>query len=118
MSRWIRFLVAIAVGIALSLVYGWLINPVEYVDTSPDTLRIDYKTDYVLMVAEAFSKEGDLALVAYRLALLGDTSLVGLTQQAIHFAQKAGYNQNDIDLMQNLLNALRILYPNEGTPYP
>src|SRR4030042_4747736 len=98
MSRWIRFLIAIIVGIGLGLIYGWLINPVEYVDTSPDTLRIDYKTDYVLMVAESFHREADLALVAYRLALLGDTPPVEMVQLAILFAQKAGYNQADIDL--------------------
>jgi len=118
MSRWIRFLIAIIVGIGLGLVYGWLINPVEYVDTSPDTLRIDYKTDYVLMVAESFHREGDLALVAYRLALLGDIQPINMVQQAIQFAQKAGYNQSDIDLMQTLSNALQILYPDQGTTYP
>ena len=48
-SRWILFIFAILVGAGLGLLYGWVINPVDYVDTTPDTLRIDYKTDYVLM---------------------------------------------------------------------
>jgi len=39
MARWIRFFLAIAVGIAGGLFYGWWVNPVEYVNTSPDTLR-------------------------------------------------------------------------------
>jgi hypothetical protein len=51
MSRWTRFLIAIAVGLALGLLYGWVLSPVKYVDTTPNTLRADYQTDYVLMVA-------------------------------------------------------------------
>ena len=118
MSRWIRFLIAILVGIGLGLIYGWLVNPVKYVDTSPDTLRIDYKTDYVLMVAEAYQKEGDLANVAYRLALLGDVSPAGTVQQAILFAQKAGYTEADIARMQTLMDTLQAIELSLRTPPP
>ncbi len=118
MSRWIRFLVAILIGIGLGLIYGWLINPVEYVDTSPATLRIDYKTDYVLMVAESFQKEGDLALVAYRLALLGETPTIETVHQAIEFAQKAGYTETDISLMQKLMDSLQAINLGQGIPIP
>jgi len=118
MSRWVRFLVAILIGIGLGLIYGWLINPVEYVDTSPATLRVDYKTDYVLMVAESFQKEGDLALVAYRLALLGETPPVEMVHQAILFAQKAGYTETDITILQELMDSLQAIDIGRGTPIP
>ena len=100
------------------MIYGWLINPAEYVDTSPTTLRIDYKTDYVLMVAESFHKEGDLALVAYRLALLGDTPPIEMVNQAILFAQKAGYTEADLSIMQALMDALKAINLGQGTPIP
>ncbi len=118
MSRWVRFLVAIITGIGLGLIYGWLINPVEYIDTSPATLRIDYKTDYVLMVSESFQKEGDLALVAYRLALLGDTPPVEMVHQAMLFAQKAGYTDTDMSIMQKLMDSLQAINLGQGTPVP
>jgi hypothetical protein len=118
MLRWFRFLVAILVGLSLGLIYGWLINPVEYVDTSPATLRIDYKTDYVLMVAESFQKEGDLALVAYRLALLGETPPIEMVNEAITFAQKAGYTDSDIIAMQELLDSLQAINLGQGAPIP
>jgi hypothetical protein len=108
MQRWIRFFLAIAVGLAGGLFYGWLISPVEYVDTSPDTLRIDYKSDYVLMTAEAYSVDGDLALAARRLAQLGDAPPEEIVRQAVLFAEKQeGYLDADVTLMRALLTALQ-----------
>jgi hypothetical protein len=72
-ARWIGFIIAILVGVALGLGYGWIVSPVHYVDTSPDTLRVDYRTDYVLMVAEAYKNEIDPGLAVRRLALLDNT---------------------------------------------
>lgn len=109
MARWIGFILAILVGVALGLAYGWLISPVHYVDTSLDTLRIDYKTDYVLMVAEAFQTESDLGLAVRRLALLGNVAPSQLVGQAVQFAQKYGYAEADIARMQTLWNELQAL---------
>jgi hypothetical protein len=46
MSRWTLFFIVLLLGLGLGLLYGWVINPVSYQDTTLDTLRIDYKTDY------------------------------------------------------------------------
>ena len=118
MSRWIRFLLAILAGIALGLAYGWIVSPVRYVDTSPDMLRVDYKTDYVLMVAEAYQNEKDLALALRRLALLGDTFPVDIVYQAIDFARQYGYDNADINRMQTLMDDLQALNPPQETPSP
>jgi hypothetical protein len=118
MSRWLRFIVAIVIGAALGLAYGWLVSPVRYVDTSPDTLRIDYKTDYVLMVAEAFSVDGDLQMAVRKLALLGAPAPADIVLQAIEFGQEQGYNQTDIQRMQTLWNALQSVTQPVGIPTP
>ena len=55
----VRVACALAVGIGMGLAYGWLVDPVDFFDLSPDTLRADYKTDYVLMTAEAYHVEQD-----------------------------------------------------------
>jgi hypothetical protein len=106
MSRWIGFLIAIAVGIGLGLIYGWVINPIEYVDTSPGTLKFDYKTDYILMVAETYRADGDLPAAARRLALLQEMPLSDLAYRALLFAQKVGYSDGDLTLLQELHQAL------------
>ncbi len=106
MSRWIGFLIAIAAGIGLGLVYGWVINPIEYVDYLPGTLKFDYKTDYVLMVAETYRVEGDLPAAARRLALLQEMPLSDLAFRALLFAQRVGYSDGDLAQLEELHRAL------------
>ena len=57
MPRWLPPLILAIIGIALGLLYGWVIEPVKFVDTTPASLRADYQTDYVLMVAEAYRSD-------------------------------------------------------------
>lgn len=107
MTRWLRFFIAIVVGIGLGLIYGWMVSPVRYVDTSPDTLRIDYRTDYVLMVAEAFAADNDLGLAARRLAMLGSGAAAETALEAIDFGRQQGYSETDLERMLGLWDALQ-----------
>lgn len=118
MRRWSGFLIVIVLGIVLGLLYGWVINPVEYVDTTPDSLRMDYKTDYVLMVAEAYRVEGSLGLAARRLALLGDAAPGDTIAQASLFAVQLGYPASDLALMQKLADDFQTWNPNLEAPAP
>ena len=116
-KRWFRFFLAIAAGLGLALLYGWVINPVEYVDTAPATLRQDYKTDFVLMVAEGYHLDGNLDAARQYLALLGDDPEATVAQ-AIQYAEELGYSPPDLYLMRDLLTALRQAAPPplEATP--
>ncbi len=98
--------------------YGWVVSPVEYVDTAPDSLRIDYKTDYVLMVAEAYHVEADLGLAVRRLALLGDNPPAETVAQATLFAVEQGYARTDLALIQALADALQSWNPSLEVPGP
>ena len=118
MSRWISFLIVILIGAGLGLAYGWLVDPVDYVDTAPDTLRIDYKTDYVLMVAETFHQDQDVVQAVRRLALLGGASPQEVVGQSIEFARQAGYLQSDLAILQELLEYLQLLPAIPETPAP
>jgi len=114
MSRWIGFILAILVGIGLGLLYGWVINPVQYVNTSADSLRVDYKTDVVLMVAETYQGDGDLAQAVRHLAFLGDQPPVQIVQQAITYAGQTNYAEADMDRLVHLEQALQTWTPQPG----
>jgi hypothetical protein len=118
MSRWILFFITIALGFAAGLYYGWRIDPVEYIDTMPGTLREDYKADFVLMVAEAYQGEGNLDLALSRLAVLSSQSPVETVTSAIRFAAtiEPPYAEADLALMQKLAEDLQARIPEPEGP--
>ncbi len=118
MPRWLISLFAVIVGAAAGIIYGWVINPVKFVDTTPASLRADYRTDYILMVAEAFHADHDVELAARRLAVFGSESPASLSLAALKTGEQLGYSQADLGLLQELTRALQAnqpLTPSAGT---
>ena len=106
-THWLTFLIALILGIALGLAYGWYIDPVEYTDTTPDTLRSDYKTDYVLMIAETYRLNPDPAFAARQLAIFGAQTPSAIATQALDNARANNYAQADLTLLQELVTAMQ-----------
>ena len=71
MKRALQVLAGLAVGLGLALLYTWVISPVQYGDTAPNSLRADYRSAYAQLAARAFAVDGDLGRARTRLALLG-----------------------------------------------
>ena len=105
--RWVFIILALIAGIGLGLVYGWMIDPVEFFNLTPDTLRADYKTDYVLMTAEAYRIEQDPGLAARRLAIFGTQSPSAIATDALNYARANSFPDSDIALIQELVTAMQ-----------
>ena len=114
MKRWIWILLATVAGIGLGLLYGWVIDPVDFVDLTPDTLRADYRADYILMVAEAYQSENDLDLAARRLAIFGSDPPADIAAQALQFGPSAGFTPSELSTLESLVQALRAWQPSDG----
>jgi len=103
-------------GIFSGLVYGWLIDPVEYVDTSPKSLRIDYQTDIVLMVASIYSQEQDIRLASERLSLFGQSDLGRLLTESLAYAERMHFTAQDITnikLLKEAVSTIRLQGENQ-----
>jgi hypothetical protein len=111
MQRWLSLTITAAIGITLGLIYGWLVDPVEFVDTTPDSLRGDYRAGYVLMVAEAYRSEQDPALAARRLGVLSSRPPGETASEAIRLARESGFSEADLQLMQALTLAMQAWQP-------
>jgi hypothetical protein len=111
MPRWLPPLILAIIGIALGLLYGWVIEPVKFVDTTPASLRADYQTDYVLMVAEAYRSDQNPELAARRLAIFGGQTPALISRAALQTARQLGYSENDIVLIQELTRAMQAAQP-------
>ena len=105
--RLIFILIALMTGIGIGIAYGWLIDPVDFYDLTPETLRSDYKADYVLMTAEAYRLEQDPALAARRLAIFGSQSPSAIAADGLAYARANGFANSDIALIQELVTALQ-----------
>ncbi|HEC34137.1 MAG TPA: hypothetical protein ENI37_05410 [Chloroflexi bacterium] len=113
--------VGLVVGVALGLLIGWVLWPVQYTNTAPAQLRQDYRNDYVLMIAAAYQVQGDLEAARARLAFLGAETLarpvVDLAEQLIVEDGRV----SDIEMLVHLADALGATTPSmapylEGQP--
>src|SRR5512146_226823 len=73
---------------------------------SPVALRSDYRTDYVLMAAEAFDSDKDLAKASARLGFLDGETPAREAQVAVIRAGELGYDRRDLELLAKLSQAL------------
>ncbi|MBT3188571.1 MAG: hypothetical protein HN736_04020 [Anaerolineae bacterium] len=64
-------IVALALGFIFGLVWGWGIQPVEWVDAAPELLNENYQRDYLRMTIDSFLTNGDTALATQRWQSLG-----------------------------------------------
>ena len=107
MRRWILFTLMIVLGVGLVVLYAWYLSPPELEDTSPPLLRIDYKADYVLMVAEIYAQDNDIERAIQRISLLGDQPPLETVNLAIQFAETNGYKSADLTLLWDLRDSLQ-----------
>ena len=66
----LAMIVGLLGGVGLGLWIGWVLAPVEYIDTDISFLHPAYKEELILMIAEAYLLDGDLNIARARLALL------------------------------------------------
>lgn len=106
-GRVILFILAILIGLGVGLVYGWLVLPPTPDQAGLQDLRMDYKTDIVLMAAELYNTENDLQAAQNRLSQIEQNSVIDLVNQAVIYARDIGYLVEDVQLMANLATALQ-----------
>ena len=114
-SKIITVIIMLAIGIGLGLAYGWILEPVEYTDVTPNVLREDYRVDFVLMTAEAYQNDFDAQAAARRIALLGSAPPADIVSSALNYASLNGFTQDEITALQGLLTAMQTYQPEVET---
>lgn len=101
-SRGFWFFVVILIGFGIGLYFAWMVYPLRIVDSTYHDLRQDYKTDYVLMVAEVYHKDRKRFDAIIRLDRLDEESTEATIKRAIENAEKLGYPESDVDMLYAL----------------
>jgi len=68
-------LTGVVLGIILGILFAWVISPVEYVDTAPESLKDEFKDQYRVLIASAYVANGDLVRAKARLGLLDEADI-------------------------------------------
>lgn len=94
-------LTGLLIGIGIGIGVAWGMPQAQPVDTSPASLRYDFKDEYRYMIAAAYTVSGDLGRARARLAVLGDEDpLLALGGQA----QRMLAQNSSIDRVRILAN--------------
>lgn len=97
---------ALLAGLGLGLLYSWVLSPVRYVDTLPNSLRADFKDQFRSAIAAAYAATGNLERARARLAVLGDSnSIQALSAQAQQMLAAGGSGQS-VEQIARLASAL------------
>ena len=108
-------------GIGLGVYYAWIISPLRYVDTSPDTLRADFKDQFRVAIAAAFATDHNLDRAKARLVLLGNPNsiqdLTALAQRMLGEGESFHVVQEVANLATDLQAGVASI-PLTSTPNP
>lgn len=107
--RYLWFAISIVVGLVIGLSLGWNAFARKPQPMPLEELRFDYKADYVLMVAQYYQQEGDLATARELLGKLGEDDVVALVLEARDYLNDPSKMllSADIKAVNALYNALR-----------
>jgi hypothetical protein len=104
-------ILGLTVGLAVGLLLGWVVWPVEYVDTSISDLAPEHKDEYVLLVASAYVTDGDVEKAQVRLARLEVPNINGWLSAEIDAYIAGGRDEVDIQALAALAHALGVTSP-------
>ncbi|MEA3377484.1 MAG: hypothetical protein U9R72_14945 [Chloroflexota bacterium] len=104
-------LIGLGVGLALSLVYTWVVNPVKLTNTYPALLRSDHGHDWVRLVGLSYVADGDLEHARARLDSLEEEDVAGALGTLIEEYAAAGRSPRTLRRLTALARALDVTTP-------
>ena len=110
-ARPVTLIVGLALGVALGLLYTWVIDPVELVNTYPALLRTDYRQGWVRLVALSYIADGNLDRARARLEGLEQEGVAGAIGALIEEYAAAGRPADTLRSLTGLAEALDVRTP-------
>lgn len=121
-------LTGLVIGLAFGLLYAWVWQPVEHVDTFPSSMKAEYKDAYRSLVAAAYVADGDQGRAEARLVVLGDEDPVralSLQSQRLYGNDEDGQQARLLKILEKSLTGELADLPTaaaarvgSGTPTP
>jgi hypothetical protein len=111
-------LTGLLIGLALGIAYAWAIAPLEYVDTTPESLRADFKDEYRFLIAFSHRAHGNLERTKARLSLLGDADPVAALGEQAQRMLAGNVEMSRVRILADLAEALQNPAAHSAGPAP
>lgn len=115
-SRLIGFFIAILLGAAGGVAFGWKYLPVQVTTTRFEDMRADYQADFVLMVAEIYATDGNIQGARSLLEKINPGNTLRAVQEGLLTAQQMGFENWELRYIAELEVALRGMLEQGGAP--
>ncbi len=110
-----RFISGLIIGVLLGLFIGWVVWPVQYVNTVPADLRESDRLDYILLVSHDYLRTRDTAALERRLETFDPQDLPDLFQQAMEVFRS---NPDDVAALTFTYDVVRTSLAQAGETSP
>lgn len=111
-------LTGLLIGLISGLVYAWLLDPVQFVNTSPDSLRPEYKAEHRVLIALAYEANNNIVRAAQRLAVLGDKDPVAALSTQVEQLRQQNGSERERAALAKLIADLRAYQTSAPTTIP
>ena len=100
-------LLGLGFGLGIGLLVAWVLAPVQFIDTTPASLRVDFKDEYRFMIASAFAANSDLLRAQARLDTLSDPDPIKVFGQQAQRMLANNSPMSEIQVLTDLSTALQ-----------
>jgi len=104
--RWVVPSLGLVLGLALGLVYSWVINPVQLINTYPGLLRSDYRHDWIRLAALSYVADDDLGKAQARLASIESDDIIPALETLIEDFAVVGHTAETMRKLTTLAESL------------
>ncbi len=92
----------IILGIAVGLLIGWVVWPIEFTEADPTVLEDSYQHEYTVMIASAYALDQDPTMARQRLTSLGKEDMEGWLLSVTVNHILAGADETEIEHLVKL----------------
>jgi len=110
-ARQVALVAGLVAGLAMGMVYTWVIDPVEHINTYPALLRADYRQDWVRLAALSYVADGNIGRARARLEGLEQADVATAMQALIEEYAIAGRPAATLRSLAELAKALDVHTP-------
>lgn len=106
----------LGLGLGIGFLVAWVLVPIQFIDTTPASLRVDFKDEYRFMIASAYAANNDLLRAQARLGTLADLDPLNALGEQAQRMLASDSSAAEAQIVADLSTALQNLPAQSASP--